>query len=129
VFTYAKLLVISSVFSLLIFMLSFFYKDVARQVVDPKYEQAVQRTASSWPSAWTRLLLKKTRKKIQNNLKEALRDYKLSAHAGKNKRVQGMAFLRIGQINFDSLKKYKPANCITTARWGRYQKISKTLKR
>ena len=47
--------------------------------------------------------------KKQNNLKEALKDYKLSAHAGKNKRVQGMAFLRIGQINFDSLKKYKPA--------------------
>jgi tetratricopeptide (TPR) repeat protein len=47
--------------------------------------------------------------KKQNNLKEALQDYKLSAHAGKNKRVQGMAFLRIGQINFDSLKKYKPA--------------------
>jgi tetratricopeptide (TPR) repeat protein len=47
--------------------------------------------------------------KKQNFLKEAIKDYKLSAHAGKNKRVQGMAFLRIGQINFDSLKKYKPA--------------------
>ncbi len=47
--------------------------------------------------------------KKQNNLKEALQDYKLSAHAGKNKRVQGMAFLRCGQINFDSLKKYRPA--------------------
>lgn len=47
--------------------------------------------------------------KKQNNLKEAIEQYKLSAHAGKNKRIQGMAFLRIGQINFDSLKKYKPA--------------------
>ncbi len=47
--------------------------------------------------------------KKQNNLKEAIDQYKLSAHAGKNKRIQGMAFLRIGQINFDSLKKYKPA--------------------
>src|SRR5579871_3915526 len=36
--------------------------------------------------------------KKQNNIKEALIDYRLSAHAGKNKRVQGMAFLRIGQI-------------------------------
>jgi len=47
--------------------------------------------------------------KKQNNLNEAIKDYKLSAHAGKNKRVQGMAFLRIGQIDFDSLKKYKLA--------------------
>ena len=47
--------------------------------------------------------------KKQNNLQEAIKDFKLSAHAGKNKRVKGMAFLRIGQINFDSLKKYKPA--------------------
>jgi len=45
----------------------------------------------------------------QNNLNEAIKDYKLSAHAGKNKRVQGMAFLRVGQIDFDSLKKYKLA--------------------
>ncbi len=47
--------------------------------------------------------------KKQNNLQEAIKDFKLSAHAGKNKRVQGMAFLRIGQIDFDSLKKYKLA--------------------
>ncbi len=47
--------------------------------------------------------------KKQNNLNNALKDYKLAAHAGKNKRVQGMSFLRIGQINFDSLKKYKRA--------------------
>jgi tetratricopeptide (TPR) repeat protein len=47
--------------------------------------------------------------KKQSNLKEAIDQYKLAAHAGKNKRIQGMAFLRIGQINFDSLKKYKPA--------------------
>jgi len=47
--------------------------------------------------------------KKQNNLKEAIQEYKLSAHAGKGKRIKGMAYLRIGQINFDSLKKYKPA--------------------
>lgn len=47
--------------------------------------------------------------KKQNNIGDALKDYKLAAHAGKNKRVQGMSFLRIGQINFDSLKRYKPA--------------------
>ncbi|MBS1557543.1 MAG: tetratricopeptide repeat protein [Bacteroidetes bacterium] len=45
----------------------------------------------------------------QNNLKEAVQEYKLAAHAGKNKRIKGMAYLRIGQINFDSLKQYKPA--------------------
>ncbi|MBS1680879.1 MAG: tetratricopeptide repeat protein [Bacteroidetes bacterium] len=45
----------------------------------------------------------------QGNLDNALKDYKLAAHAGKNKRTQGMAYLRVGQINFDSLKKYKPA--------------------
>ncbi|GHM99759.1 hypothetical protein WSM22_12490 [Cytophagales bacterium WSM2-2] len=47
--------------------------------------------------------------KKQNNLSEAIGDYRLAAHAGKNKRIQGLSFLRIGQINFDSLKKYKPA--------------------
>ncbi len=47
--------------------------------------------------------------KKQNFLNEAIKDYKLSAHAGKNKRVQGMAFLRIGQLDFDSLKRYKLA--------------------
>lgn len=47
--------------------------------------------------------------KKQNNINDAIKDYKLAAHAGKSKRVQGMSYLRIGQINFDSLKKYKPA--------------------
>ncbi|HMJ69199.1 MAG TPA: tetratricopeptide repeat protein [Cyclobacteriaceae bacterium] len=45
----------------------------------------------------------------QNHLPEAIDDYKLAAHAGKNKRIQGMAFLRVGQLNFDSLKKYDQA--------------------
>ncbi|MGC4023114.1 MAG: hypothetical protein QM734_14790 [Cyclobacteriaceae bacterium] len=45
----------------------------------------------------------------QDNIYDAMKDYKLAAHAGKNKRIQGMSFLRVGQINFDSLKKYKPA--------------------
>jgi tetratricopeptide (TPR) repeat protein len=45
----------------------------------------------------------------QNHLNEAIGDYKLAAHAGKNKRIQGSAFLRIGQLYFDSLKKYDQA--------------------
>ncbi len=45
----------------------------------------------------------------QNNLKDAIEKYKLSAHAGKNKRIQGSAFLRLGQLYFDSLKKYSLA--------------------
>lgn len=47
--------------------------------------------------------------KKQNNLKEAVQEYKLAAHSGKSKRIKGMAYLRIGQVNFDSLKRYKPA--------------------
>lgn len=42
----------------------------------------------------------------QDHLPEAIDDYELAAHAGKNKRIQGMAYLRIGQLNFDSLKNY-----------------------
>jgi len=45
----------------------------------------------------------------QNNLGPAIDNYKLSAHAGTNKRVQGSAYLRIGQLQFDSLKKYSLA--------------------
>lgn len=45
----------------------------------------------------------------QNHLTEAINNYKLSAHAGTNKRIQGSAFLRIGQLYFDSLKKYSLA--------------------
>lgn len=45
----------------------------------------------------------------QNNLKEAIERYKLAVHAGKNKRIQGRAFLRLGQLHFDSLKKYSLA--------------------
>jgi len=45
----------------------------------------------------------------QNNLMEAINNYKLSAHAGNNKRIQGSAYLRIGQLQFDSLKKYSLA--------------------
>jgi len=47
--------------------------------------------------------------KKQNNLSDAIGEYKLSAHAGKSKHIKGMAYLRIGQINFDSLKKFKVA--------------------
>jgi len=45
----------------------------------------------------------------QGHLKEAIENYKLSAHAGKSKRIQGSAFLRMGELNFDSLKKYSLA--------------------
>lgn len=45
----------------------------------------------------------------QGNLKEAITNYSASAHAGTNKRIQGSAYLRLGQINFDSLKKYSLA--------------------
>lgn len=45
----------------------------------------------------------------QGNVPEAIENYKLSAHAGKNKRIQGSSFLRTGQLYFDSLKKYSLA--------------------
>lgn len=45
----------------------------------------------------------------QNHLQQAIDDYKFAAHAGNNKRIQGMSFLRIGQLYFDSLKKYDQA--------------------
>jgi len=45
----------------------------------------------------------------QGHLIEAIDNYKQAAHAGKNKRIQGNSFLRIGEINFDSLKKYNLA--------------------
>jgi tetratricopeptide (TPR) repeat protein len=45
----------------------------------------------------------------QNHLPEAIENYKLAAHAGKNKRIQGSAYLRTGQLYFDSLKKYNEA--------------------
>lgn len=45
----------------------------------------------------------------QGNLKEAISNYSLAAHAGNNKRIQGSAYLRLGQIHFDSLKKYSLA--------------------
>ncbi len=45
----------------------------------------------------------------QGNVPEAIDQYKLCAHAGKNKRIQGSAFLRIGQLYFDSLKLFSRA--------------------
>jgi tetratricopeptide (TPR) repeat protein len=45
----------------------------------------------------------------QGNVPEAIDQYKLSAHAGKNKRIQGNAYLRIGQLYFDSLKRFSLA--------------------
>lgn len=45
----------------------------------------------------------------QGNLNEALAGYVLAAHSGNSKRIQGSAYLRMGQIHFDSLKKYSLA--------------------
>jgi len=45
----------------------------------------------------------------QGNLMEAIANYKSAAHTGKSKRIQGSAYLRVGQLNFDSLKKYSLA--------------------
>ncbi len=45
----------------------------------------------------------------QGNVSEAIEEYKKSAHAGKNKRIQGSAFLRVGQLYFDSLKRFSLA--------------------
>ncbi|MDZ4715564.1 MAG: tetratricopeptide repeat protein [Cytophagales bacterium] len=42
----------------------------------------------------------------QGNLDAAIAQYKLSAHSGKNRRIQGHAYLRIGQLYFDSLKRF-----------------------
>ena len=45
----------------------------------------------------------------QKNLRPAIDNYKLSTHAGTNTRIQGQAFLMLGEIHFDSLKKYSLA--------------------
>ena len=45
----------------------------------------------------------------QRNLAPAIANYKSAVHAGTNKRIQGMAFLKLGEIYFDSLKKYSLA--------------------
>ncbi|HNP07423.1 MAG TPA: tetratricopeptide repeat protein [Cyclobacteriaceae bacterium] len=45
----------------------------------------------------------------QGNLAEAITNYTYAAHAGSNKRIQGSAYLQLGQIHFDSLKKYSIA--------------------
>lgn len=45
----------------------------------------------------------------QGNLEEAITEYKHSAHAGKNRRIQGSAYLRIGEIYFDSLRRFSLA--------------------
>ncbi len=45
----------------------------------------------------------------QGNLEEAIAQYKLSSHSGKNRRIQGNSFLRIGEIYYDSLRKFSLA--------------------
>lgn len=45
----------------------------------------------------------------QGNLSEAINNYTYAAHSGTNKRIQGSAYLQLGQIHFDSLKKYSIA--------------------
>ena len=45
----------------------------------------------------------------QNHLEQAITEYKRSAHSGKNRRIQGNAYLRIGEIYFDSLRRFSLA--------------------
>jgi len=45
----------------------------------------------------------------QNHQPEAIANYKLATKAGKNKRIQSNAYLRIGELYFDSLRKYSLA--------------------
>jgi tetratricopeptide (TPR) repeat protein len=45
----------------------------------------------------------------QKNLRPAVANYQLAAHAGTNKRIQGQAFLMLGEIHFDTLRKYSLA--------------------
>jgi tetratricopeptide (TPR) repeat protein len=42
----------------------------------------------------------------QKNLSPAVANYKSAVHAGTNKRIQGLAFLKLAEIHFDTLKKY-----------------------
>jgi tetratricopeptide (TPR) repeat protein len=41
-----------------------------------------------------------------DNLKEAISDFKLSVHSGKNKKIAGESFLKLGEIYYDTLKDY-----------------------
>jgi tetratricopeptide (TPR) repeat protein len=45
----------------------------------------------------------------QGNLTEAIDNYSLAAHAGTNARIKGGSYLRIGQVYFDSIRKYSLA--------------------
>ena len=45
----------------------------------------------------------------QHNLTPAVADYKNAVRAGTNKRIQGLAFLRLAEIHFDTLQKYSLA--------------------
>lgn len=45
----------------------------------------------------------------QGNLDEAIEDYSAAAHVGTIARIKGNSYLRIGQIYFDSLRKYSLA--------------------
>jgi tetratricopeptide (TPR) repeat protein len=43
----------------------------------------------------------------QNNLKEAIENFNLSIRQGTNKRIDGEAFLRLGEIYYDTLRNYE----------------------
>lgn len=45
----------------------------------------------------------------QGNLPEAMENYRLSLRAGNSQRIKGNGYLRLGQIYYDSLKKYSLA--------------------
>jgi len=43
----------------------------------------------------------------QHNLKEAIENYNLAVRAGKNRQVTGEAYLRLGEIYYDTLKNFQ----------------------
>lgn len=45
----------------------------------------------------------------QKNLSPAVVDYRYATHAGTNQRIKGLAYLRLGEIHFDTLQKYSLA--------------------
>jgi tetratricopeptide (TPR) repeat protein len=45
----------------------------------------------------------------QSNFKEAIEDFNLSVRRGTNKRIDGEAFVKLGEIYYDSLRDYKMA--------------------
>lgn len=71
----------------------------------------------------------------QGHLETAIEEYKRSAHSGKNRRIQGNAFLQIGALYFDSLRRFSLAKAYYDSAIGAlpkdiagYEAISKRQK-